>query len=396
MDGTDKMDQPFLQLLDFLAVAEFSQAILLIFILLVMDKNRKANIFFAAFLFILSSNFSLIYLVKSEIRTLAIIFSSLSLPGISTAGVFIYFYALFATGLRENFKPRQIFHFSVFLICFVLFVTALYNLEVKPKDSPEFRNAVFIVISTGLINSIGYILYTIIILKKYYNKIENYYSDIERMSLRWLTRITTLTFLTLIFWCIGFWFAYLEIIPRNASVQTAIIIMLIIIIFITAFHIINQPEIFKRNIEMSRDIESNVEDGTAGAEKYAKQSIDDRMQEEYLSKLNLYMTEIKPYLDENITIKDLSEGIDIPSHHLSIVINNRLNKNFYTFINEYRIKEAAAILDDPENSEASIIAIAFRSGFNSKSTFNSVFKKIIGQTPSEYRNRGSSRSELAS
>jgi AraC-like DNA-binding protein len=109
-----------------------------------------------------------------------------------------------------------------------------------------------------------------------------------------------------------------------------------------------------------------------------------------------FMYENKPYLNENITIKDLSCEINIPSHHLSIVINNRLGKNFYTFINDYRIKEALSILDDPENSDASILAIAFRAGFNSKSTFNSVFKKITGKTPSEYRSTPGLRSELAS
>ena len=170
--------------------------------------------------------------------------------------------------------------------------------------------------------------------------------------------------------------------------------MLIAIIFITAYYIINQPEIFRQNLEMNHEIEEA--ESPAGTEKYARQSIDEKTQDEYLAKLKAYMEEKKPYLDENITIKDLSDEIDIPSHHLSIAINNRLGKNFYTFINEYRIKEALSILDDPVNSDASIIAVAFRAGFNSKSTFNSVFKKITGKTPTEYRSASPSESGLAS
>lgn len=389
------MEQPTFKLLDFLVVAEFSQALLLIFILLIINKNRKANLFFAVFLFILSANFFSFFLFNSGIRVLPSIFASISIPGISTAGVFIYLYALFVTGLIEKFSKKHLLHFIVYFINLIFFVIIIYNVDGEPKRSPEFRNSMFIIISTGLVNSIVYILYTIITLKKYYHRIENYYSDLEKMSLNWLMKITSLAFFSLAFWCLSFWLAHMNITPRNHTGMAWNNILLIIIIFITAYHVINQPEIFKKNIEMSHEVDDE-EEVQAGAEKYARQNIDEKMQDDYLALLTAYMDEHKPYLDENITIKDLADGVKIPSHHLSIVINNRLNKNFYTFINEYRIKEAAGILDDPENSEASIIAIAFKSGFNSKSTFNSVFKKIKGQTPSEYRSRTVFKSELAS
>jgi len=388
------MDRPISRLLDFLVVAEFSQALLLIFILLIMDKNRKANIFFALFLFILSANFFSFFLFKSGINILPAIFVSISIPGISTAGVLIYLYALLVTGLIEKLNKRQLFHFIPYLINLIFFIIIIYKVEGDPRKSLEFKNSTFIIIITGLVNSIAYIIYTIIILKKYYHRIENYYSDIEKMSLNWLMKITSLAFFSLTFWCLSFWLAHMNITPRNHTGMAWNNILLIIIIFITAYHVINQPEIFKKNIDMSHEIDED--DSQPEIEKYAKQNIDETMQGEYLASLTAYMDEHKPYLDENITIKDLADGVKIPSHHLSIVINNRLNKNFYTFINEYRIKEASAILDDPENSEASIIAIAFKSGFNSKSTFNSVFKKITGQTPSEYRSRTVFKSELAS
>jgi len=388
------MTETMRQFLDFLTVAEFAQAVLLIFILFVMDKNRKANIFFAGFLIILSSNFFLFYLFKSDIKCASFIFGLLALPGISVTGVFIYLYVLFMTGMIDRIKLKHCLHFIVYSFSLFFFIVTVYNLKGDYKDSATFRQSMFILISIGFINSISYIIYTIAILKKYYNKIENYYSDLEKISLRWLLRISSLSFFILAFWCITFWFSHLGIIPRSPVSIAGNLIMLIITIFITAYHLINQPEIFRKNIEMNQTIEDS-EDSSA-SEKYARQSIDENMQDEYLAKVSSFMIEKKPYLEESITIKDLAEEINIPPHHLSIVINNRLNKNFYTFINEYRIKEAVSILDDPENSDASIIAIAFRSGFNSKSTFNSVFKKITGLTPSEYRSRETSESILAS
>ena len=388
------MNEPMRQFLNFLAVAEFAQTVLLVFILFVMNKNKKANLFFSGFIIILSLNFFTIYLFNLNLKTATLISAIISLPGISLTGVFIYFYVLFMTGIIEKIEWKHAIHLIVYLADFLFSASMAYRLKELPPESALIRQTVFIIFTIGFINSISYIIYTIFILKKYYRKIENYYSDLERMSFRWLLKITMLSFTILTFWCVDFWFSHLGTMPKSPMGLALNIILLIIIIFITSYYLINQPEIFKRNVEMNHEIEDP--DNPPGAEKYARQSIDDEMQDEYLVKLNTFMNDHKPYLDENITIKDLAEGVKIPSHHLSIVINNRLNKNFYTFINEYRIKEAAAILDDPENFEASIIAIAFRSGFNSKSTFNSVFKKIMGQTPSEYRNRNILRSELAS
>ena len=382
------------QLLDFLTVAEFSQAVLLIFILLVMEKNKKANIFFAAFLFILSLNFFTFYLFKSDIKILTAISASLSIPGISITGAFIYLYALSITGLLEKFRHRYLLHFVIYFVSLAFFITALFNLDVAPHESESFKKTVFILLSIGMINSIFYIAYTMIVLHRYYHKIENYYSDLERMNLRWLIRLIPMSFAVLVFWCLGFWLAHLGIIPKSPLGMALNIVMLIVIVFITSYNLINQPEIFRQNVEMIHEIEES--ESPAGAEKYARQSIDDKKQDEYLEKLNRFMNEQKPYLDENITIKDLAEELEIPSHHLSIVINNRLNKNFYNFINEYRIKESQEILKDPDNFDASILSIAFKAGFNSKSAFNNTFKKITGLTPTEYRESMIPKSMLVS
>ena len=382
------------RILDFLTVAEFSQTILLIFILFVMNKNRKANIFFAAFLFIISSSFFTLYLFKSDYKILSAIFAVLAVPGISASGVFIYLYVQFITGLIEQFRMKHLLNFTVYFISLAVFISAIYHLHGGSHEVPWFKTAIFSVLGAGFINSIVYVFYTLVNLKKYAGKIENYYSDLQKISLNWLIKITTLAFMVLSFWSFTFWLSHLRIIPKSPVFIACILLILIVIIFITAYYLVNQPEIFRKNLEMEHVL---VEDADAAAiEKYARQSIDDRMQDDYLARLNAYMDDQKPYLDENITIKDLADEVGIPPHHLSIVINNRLGKNFYTFINEYRIKEAVSILNDPDNSDANIIAVAFKSGFNSKSTFNSVFKKITGLTPTEYRNRSHFGSDLAS
>jgi AraC-like DNA-binding protein len=388
------MNEKLEKLFYFLSLAEFSQAVLLIFILFVMDRNRKANIFFAAFLFILSSNAFGFYLWKSGMKCFSFLLTIISLPGISATGVLIYFYAIFITGIRKNFSIRELRHFLIYFISLLIFIFLILFHSGLDFELPSFRKPMFFVISLGLLNSLIYLIYTLTILHKYYHKIENYYSDLERLSLGWLLKITTISFIVMLFWCAGFWFPHLGITAQSPLGMVVNMIMLIIVIFITAYYLINQPEIFRMNIEMNQVM--NEPELSLNPAKYARQSIDENMENEYLTRLKAFMMEGKPYLKEDITIKNLADEMDIPPHHLSIVINNRLNRNFYTFINEYRIKEAVSILNDPANAGASIISIAFKSGFNSKSTFNSVFKKIIGLTPSEYRKGSQAKSELAS
>ncbi len=101
------------------------------------------------------------------------------------------------------------------------------------------------------------------------------------------------------------------------------------------------------------------------------------------------MEEVRPWLQRDLTIHDVSEALDFPQHYLTQTINEDLGKNFYTLVNEYRVEEFKKRLLDPKNAHLTVLAIAHDAGFNSKSTFNTVFKKLEGMTPSQYRKRQS-------
>jgi AraC-like DNA-binding protein len=100
----------------------------------------------------------------------------------------------------------------------------------------------------------------------------------------------------------------------------------------------------------------------------------------------LYFEKEKPYLNPELSMSLLSEKLNIPKHHLTEVLNGNLGRNFFRFVNEYRVHEVQKSLSNPKNPY-SIEAIGFESGFNSKSTFFSVFKRITGLTPKEYKER---------
>jgi YesN/AraC family two-component response regulator len=99
------------------------------------------------------------------------------------------------------------------------------------------------------------------------------------------------------------------------------------------------------------------------------------------------MEEEKIFADEELTLKDLASELAISQHQLSQILNENLKKNFNTFINEYRIEEAKKMLI--EEKERSILSIGIAVGFNSNTAFTTVFSKITGITPSQYRKQNS-------
>lgn len=120
--------------------------------------------------------------------------------------------------------------------------------------------------------------------------------------------------------------------------------------------------------------------------RYEKSSLSIEEADRYLDKLLDYMEKTKPYMDGDLRMDDLADELSIPSHHLSQIINEKLGKNFFEFVNSYRVEEAKRLLADPEKQEYKILRIALESGFNNKTTFNNAFKSEVGTTPSSFRN----------
>jgi AraC-like DNA-binding protein len=114
--------------------------------------------------------------------------------------------------------------------------------------------------------------------------------------------------------------------------------------------------------------------------------------DEHHSRLIECMKIRKPYLNAELTLEGLAKEIDLSAGYLSQIINRREGISFYDFINKYRVTEAKRILSDPKFDHYSILAIGLESGFNSKSTFNTAFKKYSGTTPSAYKTQALSHS----
>ena len=116
-----------------------------------------------------------------------------------------------------------------------------------------------------------------------------------------------------------------------------------------------------------------------------KSSLPPERLREIIDKLTAVMDEKRPYLDPGLTLPVLADMTGVPRNYLSLAINEGMGLNFYDLVNSYRVLEIKKQLEDPDYQEINLLNLAFAAGFNSKATFNSVFKKNTGMTPTEFK-----------
>lgn len=121
--------------------------------------------------------------------------------------------------------------------------------------------------------------------------------------------------------------------------------------------------------------------------RYKTHVMTPKLVKKYMLELLTVMKEEKPYLDPNMTVTKLAKRLGVSKEHISQTINQCFYMNFNQFLNKYRIEEAKERLKDPKESQYVVFKIALDVGFNSKSTFNTAFKKFTGMNPSQYREK---------
>ena len=121
------------------------------------------------------------------------------------------------------------------------------------------------------------------------------------------------------------------------------------------------------------------------AAKYQRSGLIVERAAQYRRQLEEVMATDKPYLENDLTLTQLAGRIGLSSHHLSQLFNEHLGQTFFDYINTQRIDDVKRCLADPAYDNQAILSIALEAGFNSKTAFNSAFRKYTGQTPSAFR-----------
>lgn len=178
-------------------------------------------------------------------------------------------------------------------------------------------------------------------------------------------------------------FYYLGIIPYSLPVIYGSIFIFPIDLFFLLFNLLQKYKDLagERNEILQRLLSINNSKDT----RYTKSKLDSVNTNEFVIRLEKWMSETKPYLDETLDLEKTSLAIGLNLQQTSELINSQLGMSFRSYLNSYRIKEAKELLKT--KPELSVIAIAFATGFGSKSVFNAEFKKSTGLAPGEYRKK---------
>ena len=108
-------------------------------------------------------------------------------------------------------------------------------------------------------------------------------------------------------------------------------------------------------------------------------------------KLLQLLEQKKPFLQSDFSLQTLANELQVPSHHISHILNVELNTGFFDLVNQYRITEAKLLLKNPAYEHLKIEEIGYEVGYNSKSTFYTAFKKLTGETPSNFKKASQNR-----
>ncbi len=360
-------------------------------ILIALKKPRMlANQVLAAWLLIICTEMIIVLINE----TLVELYPIKILPYLY--GPLLLLYAKWMTTEKPQFNPGYLWHFTpffVFLIASLVFIDerVMHGTDgflVRDKFVP-FR---IIYGATFFLSITAYSVATFVVIHRHQRRIKellSYSSGI--VTLQWLLGLS-ITFYTgyvvmFIFGGIDILMGFLNFDPYEIS-----FIGLTILTFVFGVFGFHQPCIFEEVAHYHPVNEEDNGNGKSEPRKYLRSGLKQKDVARYIKKLEKHMSESKPYLDRELSIFDLSKQLDIPRHFLSEVINEHLGKNFYNLVNDYRIDEVKRRLEDPEYKHLTILAIAYDSGFNAKSSFNTIFKEKTGMTPSEYLKQVSARS----
>jgi|KBSMisStandDraft_5_1062788.scaffolds.fasta_scaffold00655_15 AraC-like DNA-binding protein len=205
------------------------------------------------------------------------------------------------------------------------------------------------------------------------------FSDANRQNISWLS--TTLLFFVMLM-IFGVMNGLVSLTPYANYYYLLLALVLVgLIIFLNRILLkaMRRPEIFSI-IE-----EDKTEDERPA--KYAYSNISPNEKKAIEEKLRNYMSKEKPFLEAELTLEQLAGQLSLKPKVLSQVINESLNQNFFDFVNHYRIDEAKRLLTNPVDKKVTVLEVLYESGFNSKSSFNTLFKKYTGITPSEFKKR---------
>jgi AraC-like DNA-binding protein len=305
-------------------------------------------------------------------------------------GPFLYLYCRTLTGSRPIGRLIAL-HFLPALALALLearwhlalsFGQKLWALQMD-RDQPAALDPVQVAIALQLLL---YLVASLRLLSRRAEELKGVASNLDRISFRWLRRLLGVSLALYVAWVptVG---------PRYEWAQDAAALAVPLAIFILVWSAMQAPHAFLGNQEPepvpapdpAPELPQDVAEEEAESDKYRKSRLPPAMVQHYQQRLARTMEAHRGFLDPDLSLPRLAEQVAISPHHLSQVLNEGLGLRFCDYVNALRVEEARRLLQDPACADLPVLEVAMRAGFSSKATFNAVFKRTTGSTPTAWR-----------
>jgi AraC-like DNA-binding protein len=285
---------------------------------------------------------------------------------------FLYCSILYFTSFSKKFEKKNLWHFLPFLT-FLIFRLPFFVTGKNIEFSYEIGRVVFFILQTALpLQAIIYWCLSFRRLQKHIKNIHQFSSSTEQIDLSWLKYFLLILVFIIIAWL------NLVFFNLNSLIELTPFIYLLSVFFLAYFSL-QQKEIFDFSKSEINDLSVIKED-----KKQTQKRVSESRIIELNEKLQMLMDLEKVYLENDLSLPKLAKRMNASCNEVSFVINELYRDNFYNFINKYRVEEAKILLLSEKYNQLNILGIAYESGFNSKTTFNTTFKKHTGFSPTEF------------
>jgi AraC-like DNA-binding protein len=377
------------------------QGLLLAGALLAHRTNRVANRLLAALMVAFSLSLAAVpYYANDLPRHYPHLFGfSYPLPWVY--GPLLYLYTLAASDRAWRFRGRHALHFAP-VTAVVLLTLPIYLMSGAEKialfdrlQSGEVPAVIAVLDPTKYVSGLSYSVATVVHLRRHGRRVMDSYSNTERVNLRWLLGLAGAG--------AGIWVLATAIdaaglLPGGGQPRGGHLVSLAVALLVYAIGYmgLRQPEIFRFEVpppeppaESTRPEPAPDPEGEVHAERadqpQPRSGLGEREASRLKSALLALMAREQLHRDPELTLAALAGRLKTTPHKLSELLNAELGQTFYDFVNGYRVDEVRRRLGEPTAKHVSVLSLAMDAGFASKSTFNDVFKKRTGQTPSTYR-----------
>ncbi|WP_208864629.1 helix-turn-helix domain-containing protein [Mucilaginibacter gossypiicola] len=287
-------------------------------------------------------------------------------------GPFIYFYVLKITQPGYKLRLTDLLHFIPLLLQQCILAWGIGdNISVATYYTPIFRQLGLILNMAAFISVLTYLYISFRLIESYYQQLKfNNVNDRYRNQMRWLSRLIRAFGLLWLLWlpytATDYFYFHYQLGMQAYYPLYLLLAGMMIWIAATAHSKPGSSVMVQASPVFKTPVSAELRQKGAWLRKVIE--------------ANRY------YEDAELNLTSLAEKLGLTVHELSRIINVALKKNFNDFINEYRVAEVICKMLDPAFAHITLLGIALESGFNSKSSFNRIFKQLTGKSPAEYKN----------